>query len=252
MAAWALEALRDTCELSLATLEPVDLAAVNRTFGTSLRPGDFKVFLPPAFYGLLLRAMPTQGALLETSLAMRHARDVDRKGRFDLLIGTQNETDFGRRGIRYAPPPVVFLPRPVHEMRWFHYIPGVLNGYRVFCQMLARSDNEGLRRNLSLANSSFIAGRIRAVHGVDSTILYPPVAGNFPDVSWERRSSGFVALGRMHGCKRWEMAVEILDEVRRRGHDVSLTLIGSRDKPDVLQRLAGLGASRPWSHPQRS
>lgn len=246
VAAWALEALRDTCDVSLLTLRRPDLPRVNRTFGTSLREGDFRLHLPPAVYRLLIAGFPTPGALLQTCVTMRFARILDAGERFDLLLGTQNEADFGRRGIHYVHHPWVYLPRPRNEMRWFHYLPGVLDGYRRFCQAIARSDNEGLRRNLSLANSTFIAGRIREVHGVESVIVYPPVLGGGPDVPWGERVNGFVAVGRLHGTKRWDVAVAILDEVRRRGHDVSFTLIGSRDDDAWYRKLTALAATRPW------
>lgn len=246
VAAWVIEALRERFELSLATLRPLEFEGINRSFGTSLREGDFRLHLAPQRYRTLHRIMPTQGALLETCLTMRLAREIDRKERFDVLLGTQNEIDFGRRGIHYVHHPWVYLPRPEHEMRWFHYIPGVLNGYREFCQRVARSDNAGLRRNVSLANSGFIAERIRAVHGVDSTILYPPVAGTFPDIPWENRTPGFVAVGRIHDYKRWDMAVAIVEEVRRRGHDISLTLIGNSGDAATSEQLAAMAAERPW------
>jgi glycosyltransferase involved in cell wall biosynthesis len=244
VAAWALQALRDTCDVSLATLEPVDYARVNRTFGTSLRPGDFKIYLPSASYGLL-RRMP-YGELFKMSLAMRHARQIDRLEHFDVLIGTHDEADFGRRGIHYIHFPWAFFPRPKAEMPWLRKIPGALRGYRLLCLAVAGGTKAGLRRNLPLANSTFIAGLIRAAHGVDSAIVYPPVAGVFPDIPWEQRGNAFVAIGRMDESKRWDMAVAILDEVRRRGHDVKLTLIGSPDKLNARLDLSALAAKRPW------
>jgi glycosyltransferase involved in cell wall biosynthesis len=141
---------------------------------------------------------------------------------------------------------LAYLPRPDIEMRWYHRIPGLLGAYRGFCQRLSRGSNAGLRRNLSLANSAFVAGKIKDVHGVESRVLYPPVPGDFPDIPWERRRAAAVAVGRMHCCKRWEMAVEIVDLVRREGLDLSLTLIAHRDDPEYGQRMAALAASRPW------
>jgi glycosyltransferase involved in cell wall biosynthesis len=246
VAAWAIEALRDTYDISLATLWTPDCPAVNRTFGTSLRDSDFAVHLAPPSYHRLMRALPTQGSLLETCLTMRLAQEVDRKEHFDVLLGTQNEIDFGRRGIHYVHHPWVFLPRPEFEMLWYHYIPGMLTGYRMLCAKIARSSNAGLRRNLSLVNSDFIARRVRETHGVESMILYPPVPGGFPEVAWEKRQRGFVALGRIHEHKRWDMAIAIIEEVRRRGHDVTFTLIGSRDSPECHARMAALAAERPW------
>jgi glycosyltransferase involved in cell wall biosynthesis len=246
VAAWALEALRNDYDVTLGTLAAPDLPAINRTFGTTLRDGDFRLCVAPARYGWFRNPWPTQGALLETCLTMRLARTLDREQHFDVLLGTQNEIDFGRRGIHYVHHPWVFLPRPENEMRWFHYIPGVLTSYRLMCQTVARCDNAGLRRNLSLANSTFIAGRIRAAHGVESTLLYPPVAGGFPDVPWKQRVRGFVAVGRLHLTKRWDLAVAVMDAVRDEGHDVTFTLIGSRDNEEWFGRLTALAAERPW------
>jgi len=246
VAAWTLEALREHFDVSLATLQPVDYEAVNSSWGTSLRAGDFRVQLAPARYRRLLRALPTPGALLELSLTMRLARKLDRQHHYDILFGTQNEADFGRRGITYVHHPWVYLPRPEDEMRWYHEIPGTLDAYRRLCRYISQGTTSGLRRNLSIANSSFIAGRVRDVHGIDSVIVFPPITSTFPDIAWEQREPALVAVGRVNGCKRWEMAVAIVEEVRRRGHELALTLIGHRDDAVYQQRLERLAATRPW------
>lgn len=246
VAAWALEALRDVCDLSLATLGKIDYEAVNRSFGTSLRAGDFRVHLAPARYRALLGSLPTPGALLECCVTMRWAQNLDRKRPYDVVMGLQNEADFGRRGVQYINYPWVYLPRPDIELRWYHRIPGALAAYRGLCRRMARASLEGLGRNLSLANSEFTAARIRKVHGCDSTVLYPPAPGDFPDVPWEQRRAGLIAVGRFHECKRYEMAVEIVDELRRRGHDISLTVAGQRDRRRYGARLEALAATRPW------
>jgi glycosyltransferase involved in cell wall biosynthesis len=246
VAAWTLQALRGSCELSLATLAEVDYESVNRSFGTSLRPGDFEVFLPPARYHRLLRWVPINGALLGLCVLMRFAQDLARSREFELLFGTQNEADFGRKGLQYVHYPWAYFPRPEVEMQWFHKIPGFLNGYVAACSRLARSSNAGLRRNITLANSEFTASRIRAAHQIDSTILYPPVVGQFPRVAWGARKLGFVGVGRMHPAKRWHMAIAIIDEVRRRGHAVTLTLIGHADDSEYAREIESLAQSRHW------
>lgn len=246
VAAWALQALRSRCNLTLATLGPMDYAKVNESFGTSLGQGDFRVAIAPRSYRTALRWFPTPGALLECSLLARHARNLDRQERYDLLLGTQNEVDFGRRGLQYVHYPWMYLPRPDAEMRWFHKLPLTLRTYRRLCRWLARGTYDGLRRNLFLANSRFVAERIRQVYDAESVILYPPVPGVFPEVPWVERSFGLIAVGRIHGCKRWDMVVRIVDELRRYGHALSLTLAGHRDDPAHGAYLESLAASRPW------
>ena len=256
VAAWALQALRDEFDVTLATLGPVDCAALNRNFGTSLTDRDFTIRIAPAGYRLALRALPTRGALMQMSALMRWARALDSRaldgrGHFDVLFGTQNETDFGRPGIQYVHYPWVYLPRPDAEMLWYHHIPGFLPLYRGLCQTLSGSSNDGLRRNLSLANSEFVVGKIREIHGLESEgvvaeIVYPPVPGSFPETPWAQRRAAVVAVGRMHEIKRWEMAVEVLDLVRQQGLELGLTLIAAPEQPAYGKRMASLAASRPW------
>jgi glycosyltransferase involved in cell wall biosynthesis len=246
VAAWALQALRETWDVSLATLEPVDCAAVNRSFGTALAEGDFKTCLAPRSYANILRCIPTPGALAELCVTMRWAKALDKQHRYPVLLSTQNECDFDRKGLQYIHYPWLYLPRPEIEMRWFHRIPGLLAVYWGACQRAGQVTDEGLRRNQSLANSEFVAGRIREVHGMDSVVLYPPVPGEFPDVPWGEKCNAFVAVGRIHGVKRWEDAVRILDAVRARGHALDLTVIGHRYDREYGARLEALARSRPW------
>lgn len=246
VAAWALQALRGEYDVTLGTLAPVDCAALNRNFGTSLAPSDFTLRVAPAFWRALVRHTPTQGALLRQCVTMRWARQLDRERPFRILMSTENETDFGRPGVQYVHFPWFYLPRPEAELRWFHHIPGLLSAYRGFCLGISGVTVEGLHRNLSLANSEFVAARIRDVHGTTSRILHPPVPGGFPRIPWERRIPGFVALGRMHYIKRWEMAVAILDLVRQSCPEITLTLISNRHQDDYAARMEALAATRPW------
>jgi|CZKS01.1.fsa_nt_gi glycosyltransferase involved in cell wall biosynthesis len=246
MAAWTLEALRSDFDISLATLEPLDYAALNDSFATSLREGDFQVHIAPPGYQRILRHMPTQGALLEICLTMRWAQDLDRQGRYDVIYGTCNEMDFHRRGVQYVNYPWFYLPRPEIELSWFHRIPGLLWTYRRSCLALARATPSGLRRNLMLANSQFVVGQIRKAHGTDAQIVHPPVPGDFVELPFEQRRLAMAAVGRVHPGKRWEMAVEIVESIRRRGHNLELTLIGHGDIPAYEARLQAMAASRPW------
>lgn len=246
VAAWAIEALRKEFDLTLATLGPVNCPAVNRSFGTSLRDGEFAVRIAPGLYQIALHSIPTPGALLQACATMRWAQELDRGERFDVLLGTQNELDFGRPGLQYVHFPWTYLPRPKIEYRWYHHIPGLLLAYRGLCQSIAQVSNEGLRRNLSLANSTFVAQKIKEVYGTESVILYPPVPGEFPEIPWELRRPAAVAVGRMNGVKRWERAVAIVDLVRRGGLDLGLTLIAHQDDCEYGRRISALADSRPW------
>ncbi|HUI25034.1 MAG TPA: hypothetical protein VL403_03030, partial [Candidatus Kryptonia bacterium] len=52
--AWTLQALRDTYRVDVLTWEPVNLAAINRQYGTGLRASDFRFHgVSPALRRLL-------------------------------------------------------------------------------------------------------------------------------------------------------------------------------------------------------
>ncbi len=246
LAAWTLEALRSDFDVTLATLEPLDYAVLNMNFGTSLREGDFEVRVAPPRYQRLLRRMPTQGALVEISLIMRWAQNLDRRGTYDVLFSTSNEMDFHRRGMQYVHYPWFYFPRPEIEMRWFHRIPGALRIYRRSCMALARANPSGLRRNLMLANSQFVVGEIRQAHGTGAEVVYPPVPGDFVELPFEQKRLAVAAVGRIHPTKRWDTAVDIVESVRRRGHDLGLTLMGHCDIAAYGAQLEALAATRPW------
>jgi glycosyltransferase involved in cell wall biosynthesis len=118
--------------------------------------------------------------------------------------------------------------------------------YRRSCLAIARATPPGLRRNLTLANSQFSAGKIRLAHQTGAQVVHPPVPGNFAQGPWERRRLAVVAVGRIHPGKRWDMAVDIVESVRKRGHALELTLIGHGDDVAYAGRLEAMAATRPW------
>ena len=246
VAAWTLEALRGEFEVTLATLGAVDYASVNRNLGTSLQDRDFQVHVVPGRYSSLLGYIPTQGAQLEIALTTRWARELDAREHFDAVMSTQNEMDFGRPGVQYVHYPWAYLPRPEIELRWFHRIPGILAGYRRFCGWLSQGTIEGSGCNLTLANSTFVARKVKEYYGTEPEVVYPPVPGHFPDIPWKERRLSAVAIGRMHPCKRWEMAVEVVDRVRERGIELGLTLINQPTDREYGRRIARMAERRPW------
>lgn len=246
VAAYAIQSLCREHDVTVATLEPVDCEALNRSFGTSMRPEDFKVRIAASTYQTILRALPTPGALAELCLTVRWAQDLDRLEHYDVLFSTNNEADFHRAGIQYVHYPWLYMPRPEPELTWYHRIPGMLPLYRKACMTLGRATRAGLGRNLTLANSGFVAGKIHAAYGTTARIIWPPVPGKFQDTPWEQRRLAIAAVGRIHPGKRWDEALEIVERVRGRGHDLVFTLMGHVDSVEYSARLEALAATRPW------
>ncbi len=243
VASWVLQALRGCYDVSLLTTKPCDCNAVNRFFGTSLKPSDFRLHLTNTGLHALLDVAPTPLSLLHMCLFFRATKAHLKTHHYDAVISTANEVDFGQRGIQYIHFPWGYLPRPEVDLRWYHAPAALLEGYRATCKLaIGGFDVDGMRKNLSLVNSDYIAGKMHEAYCVDSTTLYPPVPGFFPEVPWIERDNGFVCVGRISPEKDQLKLIEILAQVRERGHDINFHLVGTPDSKPYTRAVFELAA----------
>jgi glycosyltransferase involved in cell wall biosynthesis len=222
VAAWILEALKRDHALSVLTWTPVDLDALNRFFGTSLRPTEVTMLGVAPAIRRLTYCVPFDLGLFKWTLLFRMCKRI--KDDYDVIIGNNNEADFGRRGIQIVMYPFSW-PRPRSAPPWYRGGP-LLTVYFKLCAHFVDFSFARMKQNLTLVNSSWTAARMRAVHGVESTVLYPPVAGVFPQQPWAGREDGFVCIGRIAPDKEIHKIIDIVSLVRARGHDVHLHIIG--------------------------
>ncbi|MEZ5393019.1 MAG: glycosyltransferase [Bryobacterales bacterium] len=232
-------------DLTLLTLAEVDLAELNRTFGSNLSASAMEILHVPPWKGKLLQSLPFPAEQAKLGALMREAARLMRQRPFDVVLGTDNEADFGQVGLQYVHYPWHRAPLP-NELRPIHRVPGLLPLYRWLSGPAMGVSVERLRRNRTLANSTFIAGKIREVHGIESQVVYPPVPGGFPAIPWSEKEQGFASIGRIHPTKRWTAAVQILDKVRKRGFAITLSIIGLPDSAGELAALRAAQKTRPW------
>jgi glycosyltransferase involved in cell wall biosynthesis len=199
-------------------------------------------------------AQASSGAALRGALYERFCRRV--AGDFDVLISTYNLCDFGVPGIqciadfswdedlrRSSDPVVSGLRRAVHVS------PTIRRIYLAMARVLSRPSGRNVfaGQDLVLANSEWSARMLKARHGIDAQVLYPPVWGQYPDVPWSEREPGFVSLGRIAPEKRVEDMIAILRTIRSRGHDVHLHVIGGIDQTAYGRSTRRLcEAERDW------
>lgn len=94
-----------------------------------------------------------------------------------------------------------------------------------------------------LANSQYVAGRIRRYYNRGSTVVYPPVDTVFyrppdrPDVGG-RPDPGFLVVSALVPYKRVDVAIEAC-----RIAGAGLTIVGQGPEEDRLRRLAGPGVT---------
>jgi glycosyltransferase involved in cell wall biosynthesis len=235
VAAWVLEALKSEYATSVLSLDPIDLHAINRFYGTALHPSEFTAVRAYPTLRPALNSFPTPLSLLKASMLLRRCKQI--AGDFDLLIGVNNEMDFGRPGIQYIHFPWAYFPRPPVELRWYHSSAALVKLYYRLCTRIADFDFERMKKNLTLVNSDWTGAKMRERHGIESVTLYPAAAATFPDVPWVDRESGFVCVGRWLPEKELDKVIDIVAALRAHGQDVHLHLVGSVDDPHYIRRL---------------
>ncbi|HVB39014.1 MAG TPA: glycosyltransferase, partial [Vicinamibacterales bacterium] len=230
---------------TVVSWEAADLDAVNRHYGTSLRASQIATSAVPAPLRWVVDRLPLRLALLKWSIMTRFAARLAPS--HDILISADNEIDLGRRAIQYMHYPRDLRPRPAADLRWYHHPAVLLDLYYAFSDALRPGSREQVATNLSLANSTWTAEKVKQRYGLSCRVVYPPVGGGFPAVPWEDRDDSFVCMGRFAPEKELERVFEILAGVRRVVPGVSLHLIGSAPRRGYYRRLVQLaGRYGPW------
>ena len=215
-----LQALAYDFRRTVLTLEVPDFDTIDRFYGTSLAADrsaiDVRRASPRA--AAVVGALPRRLDRVKSALLFRAARRIGRA--FDLTITADGEADLGVPGIQY-----VHFPRRL-------YTPAASPIARVYGAAMDRVDprpRAAIARNTTLVNSAWTAAKMREAWGVESEIVYPPVAWTSPLVSWDARANGIVAVGRLAPEKDLEKIIRIVGRVRTHGHDLHLHVVGSDD-----------------------
>ncbi|HVM98124.1 MAG TPA: glycosyltransferase [Candidatus Acidoferrales bacterium] len=227
VAAWMVEALRSDHRISLLTWDRPDFTAVDRFFGTNLSQGNFRLYSAPAIVRRTLGITPLRLGLLKHSYLTRRCRSL--ASDHDLIVTAGNEADFGRRGIQYIHFPRLDRTRSRTDPEWYARVASLVGLYHRLSARLAGLSLERMKDNYTLVNSQWTATHVRHLHGIDSRVLRPPVAGGFPNVSWDERQNGFVCVGRISPEKELDKVIDIIAGLRARGHQVSLHIVGTTD-----------------------
>lgn len=224
-----LEALQRDHELTLYTLSPPDVEALNDFFHTDVDPpttrtvGTVTPTLRQQFGHRLYR--------LQAALLGRHCkRALDG---VDAVVSTKNEFAFDHPSIQYIHSPQFAVADPgIDDKR------SVAELYRQACASIAGVDREAVRSAHLLTNSEWTASTIETAYGTTARPVYPPVdVESFPSRDWSERESGFLTVGRIGPSKNVLQNVRVVDRLRERGHDVHLHVVGPTTDGDYQQRV---------------
>jgi glycosyltransferase involved in cell wall biosynthesis len=247
--AWALEALRQDWEVTVLCSQRPDFAALNRHFGTCLKESDFRFVQLPWLVRHSHRIDPDPNSFQRAAWLMRKARQLG--GGFDVTVAVDNEMDFGRPGIQYVHYPYLAKHRAavdaVRALSPAARVGSFFKGQYRPWMMLSGISFDRILRNLSLVNSMWTARLVEGIYGLQPKLLYPPVSWSATPTPWQQRDPSFVSLGRIEAGKRQLEAIDIIQRVRSRGHDVGLEIIGDIASPAYARALQERAlAAGPW------
>ncbi len=247
VASWMLQALVSTYEVTTLTWEPLDLAALDRKFGTSLAGSPIGVLTPSLAEQKLVNCIPDGSGFQQINylirMAKRHASE------FDLLVACGNETDFGRPGIQYLHYP--YLDRRSEEWTDPHdetpsvRLRGLLSGRLPPWMLISGFSFGRMRHNLTLTNSRWTAREMGS--SLAAEVLYPPAPGDFVDIPWTQRKDAFICTARIVSCKRQDWIAGTLALVRREWPGLQLHICGSSAQAEYLKLIEQRAKEHgPW------
>lgn len=229
VAAFALQALRDSYDIELLSWEPIAFAEIDRFYGTRLSETRFVTHGFSPLLRRLLALDPDPHSFQRVAFLIRRAKQM--RNRYHLLASFCDEIDFGRTGLQYIHYP--YFEGLYRETR----TPGTWwNALRLRCrpfQLISGFRFETMKQNVTLVNSNWTGERMRRAFGIPSRTVYPPVVGDFPSVPWEAREDGFVSIGRISPEKRLEDNIHLVRALRAQGHSVHFHIIGTRGHPNA-------------------
>ncbi len=228
LAAWVLQALVPGHRVTVLSWRAIDVAPINRFYGTELNAGDFETLVVPRLWTVIPDLLPTPAALMRSSLLMRYTRKVC--AGFDVIFGVYNEADFGRRGIQYINFPSYLRPRPAADLRWYHQAKPAVAAYYSLADRIAGFSLDRMKSNVTLVNSDWAGEHVRRHLGGQPRTLYPPVANPGPGLPWAERAPDFLAVGRIAPEKEYERIMRILARVRAGVPGLRLTIVGTSDR----------------------
>jgi glycosyltransferase involved in cell wall biosynthesis len=206
---WMIEALQETYNVTLYTIVDVNFDRLNALYGTHLSRDRVTVQslfphrLNPVINSLIANLKPIRMTLFH--LLIRYLKQHN--DRYDLLISAYNAIDFGKPGLQY-----------IHWIKVLESNP--------FYNQISHFSIPQMQSNTSVANSYTVADFARKEYGFESTVIYPPVVIQIPDVSWEQKEDAFICSGRLTEAKQPHKVISILKQVRDRGLDIKLHLTG--------------------------
>jgi len=220
------EALKNDYDVTFVTSYASSLDELNRFYGTHLNAEDVRIIIHPLSF--ILKRLKGL-AVLRGAIFSRFCRKLSDS--FDLVISTSNMMNFKKPGIQFMKgfgfSDAVWREFERSDKPFFHKNNVFRRTYIHIAKRISLHSEEGFKRNLTIANSKWLAQLLEKRVGIECRVVYPPVIDGFVEFPWEQRCDDFVYIGRLAHEKRIEDIIEIVNRLREKGSRINLHLVGA-------------------------
>lgn len=244
-----LDVLKDYGEIDLLTLIDFRPEQIDEYYGTSLGQGKINPLLVESSLLNWTQKLGIPNGLLKLHVLMRASKKLlARNDCYDLVCSGYDEHDLGRPCIQYIHYPWNLYPRPDAPPGWNEnpVLRNVILLYNFLCRQVSRFSYHGIYENLTLVNSNWTGRKTRERYPkLDYLVVHPPALAELIEDDGTPRQEKFLSIGRCAPEKEWLKLIDIVEALRSRGHDVGLTLAGSRNthwyEEQISKRQAEVG-----------
>ena len=248
--AFMLDVLKNYGPIDLLTLVDFQPNEIDDYYGTTLSQGDIQPIQVDSSLLDWSTRLGIPNGLLKLHVLMRACKKLlAQHDTYDLVCSGYDEHDLGRPCIQYIHYPWNLYPRPDAPPGWNEspLLRNVILLYNFLCRRLSRFSYENVYQNLTLVNSNWTGQKTRERYTrLDYLVVNPPaLAEKIEDDNETSRQERFLSIGRCAPEKEWLKLIDIVAALRARGHDVGLTLAGSRNthwyEEQILNRQSEVG-----------
>jgi hypothetical protein len=162
-----VEALKRNHTVTMLTWEPVDVHAINRVFGTSIRESDLEVVLPPRLLRAIIR-FPNRLLALRWAILLRLCKKI--RNNYDVIISVNNEADFGCKGIQYVhDPPYWLMPisanRTLARELQTGFVGNLIRNRHRPWMVISGFSHDRMKANSTLVNSDWTGRKLKETYG---------------------------------------------------------------------------------------
>ena len=236
VAAWMVHALAGEHEVATLTASEWSAAETNAFYGTSIPADRVTKHVVPAPWRWLSGLNEDRLTRLRMCSVLHYARPL--AAQYDLLVTADNFAAFAKPGIQYVHFPAELQPPPAR-------MNAIVNVYFAACNRLLGAPWSDAARNVTLANSRWTATGLEQPGQIANPIvLYPPVLDPGEGLPWSERDNTFLCIGRFHGSKRVELAMDIVGRARAAAmRDARLIVVGSAVDHEYTNRIVRIAAN---------